>query len=948
MQPSPLEPRRRHLARSGIFLSGALLCVLLVLSVSADAQQSRITKSIDHSQRTVLSGHIHPKATAANDRGRVAPGLQLSYVTLSFNQSAAQKSDLTKLLADQQNPSSPDYHHWLTPAQYADRFGLSAQDIGEVEQWLRGQGLSIAAVAQGRNWVAVNGTAAQVESAFGTEIHEYLVDGKTHFANATEPSVPAALGGIILSIRGLNDFRMKPRVLKPQYTSGSGNHYLGPNDIATVYDFLPAWNAGINGSGQKIVIAGQSQVPTTDLTNYGNFFNIAPDIPQMVLAGSRDPGISSGDREESDLDLEISGAVAPGAQLIFVYADDVMTAVQYAIDQNMAPVISVSYGSCEPETPQGDVLAYQSWAQQGNAQGITWFNASGDDGAADCNDSLNPGLAVDTPASIPEVTGVGGTGFVEGSGNYWNATNGANGGSALTYIPETSWNTSAEDGEPAASGGGLSIYFQKPSWQAGPGVPGNNARNVPDIALNASPDHDGYIVFSDDKDSPQIYGGTSCPTPVMAGVAALLNQYQHTNGMGNINPQLYSLAQSNPAVFHDVTTGDNIVTAQVSCHRGACGTAEPVGYNAGPGYDNVTGLGSVDAWKLITCWSGTCSATSPTPPTSPTATLSLISNLSGIGQQDTAFLTATATATDGLTTPQGVVVFSAGTTALGAITLTGTAGIATATLAVEGGQLPVGSDTVTATYGGSSSSTPIASSVTLSVRAIGTSSNGLPAIPSNGLVDGASFQPRYSPGMILSVFGSTLAPAGIAESASNVPLPVTMAGVSATVNGVEAPLYYVSPTQLNIQVPWSTAVNTSATLIVNNNGQLASQSFNVAAASPGIFTDQNKLIVPSGSAIVGQITTLYMAGAGAVTPAIATGSAPSNSTPLNELPAPANTTVTVGGVQANTTFIGIPYSLAGVTQINFQIPSGVPPGLQPVIVNVNGIASNTAYVTVTN
>lgn len=954
MEPLSHAPHRKYLTRSGNVLSSTLLGALLVLSISADAQQSRISGPIDNSKRTVLAGHIHPKATAANDRGRVAPSLQLSYVTLAFSQSPAQKAALTKLLADQQNPASPDYHRWLTPAQYADRFGLSPQDVGQIEQWLRGEGLSIAAIAQGRNWIAVNGTAAQVELAFGTEIHQYVVDGETHFANASEPSVPAAIGGMVLSIRGLNDFRMKPRMLKariqkPLFTSQSGNHYLGPQDIAAIYDFLPAWSAGINGAGQKIVIAGQSQVPTDDLTNYANFFSVAPDIPQMVLVpNSQDPGISSGDREESDLDLEISGATAPGAQLIFVYTEDVMNSVQYAIDQNLAPVISVSYGSCEQETPESDARQYQSWAQQGNAEGITWFDASGDNGAADCADSQNPGLAVDTPASVPEVTAVGGTSFAEGSGNYWSANNNANGGSALSYIPEISWNTSAEDGEPAASGGGLSIYFSKPSWQVGPGVPGNNARNVPDIALNASPDHDGYIVFSDDQNSPQVYGGTSCPTPLMAGVAAMVNQYQHTNGLGNINPQLYSLAQSNAAVFHDITTGNNIVTPNYTCRHGACPAPDAVGYNAGPGYDNVTGLGSVDVWKLITCWTGTCSATSPTPPTSPTATLSLISNLSGVGQQDTAFLTATAVATDGETTPQGVVVFSAGTTSLGAITLTGSAGIATATLSLQGDQLPVGSDTVTASYDGSSTSTPITSSVTLNVRAIGSSSNGTPAIPSNGLVDGASFQPRYSPGMILSVFGATLAPAGTAESASSVPLPVTMVGVSATVNGVEAPLYYVSATQLNIQVPWSIAVNSSATLIVNNNGQLAQQTFNVAAASPGIFTDQNRVIVPNGSAAVGQAATLYMAGTGAVTPGIATGSAPSTATPLDELPAPPDTTVTVGGVQATTSFIGIPYSLVGVTQINFQIPSGVSPGLQPVIVNVNGTASNPAYVNVTN
>ncbi len=200
----------------------------------------------------------------------------------------------------------------------------------------------------------------------------------------------------------------------------------------------------------------------------------------------------------------------------------------------------------------------------------------------------------------------------------------------------------------------------------------------------------------------------------------------------------------------------------------------------------------------------------------------------------------------------------------------------------------------------------------------------------------------------MSVFGSTLSPAGIAESASSVPLPVTMAGVAATVNGVAAPLYYVSPTQLNIQVPWQTKANATATLVINNNGQQAiSTPFVVSPASPGIFTDQTGTIVPNGAATPGQTTTLYMAGAGAVTPAVATGSAPASGTP----PAPQNVTVTVNGVPASTTcsascFVGIPSWAVGVVQINFQVPSGIPAGRQPVVVSVNGVSSVAAYINV--
>src|ERR1700722_13664964 len=255
----------------------------------------------------------------------------------------------------------------------------------------------------------------------------------------------------------------------------------------------------------------------------------------VLVPGSANPGsdAASGDLAESDLDLEWAGAVARNSSLIFVYSTDVMTSLQYAIDQNLAPVVSVSYGSCERETPASESSTFVEWAQQANAQGITWFAASGDDGGADCADSQNPGLAVDLPGSVPEVTSVGGTEFVEGTGTFWNATNNANGASALSYIPETTWNTSTEDQEPAASGGGASVLFSKPSWQTGPGVPGDNVRHVPDVALNASDDHDPYMVYT--SGSLQLFGGTSLPTPSSAGLTALLNQKLGSAGVGNIN-----------------------------------------------------------------------------------------------------------------------------------------------------------------------------------------------------------------------------------------------------------------------------------------------------------------------------------------------------------------------------------------------------------------------------
>ncbi|MGB6945034.1 MAG: protease pro-enzyme activation domain-containing protein [Bryobacteraceae bacterium] len=934
--------------RAKCFHACAAIAAATFCAAGATAQSSRITRPVDNQTRTVLAGNIHPKALAAalagNDQGRVAPSMEIPYITLALAPSANQQAALDKLLVEQQTPGSPNYHQWLTPEEYGQQFGVNDADLGKITQWAQQQGLQVVSVARGRNWIAVSGTAAQVESAFQTEIHNYLVDGETHYANASAPSVPAAFGSVVKAIRGLNDFRLKPRLrapasklssAKPNYTTGQGTHYIAPGDLATIYDVTPLYNAGINGTGQKIAIAGQIEVNLSDIEAFRSQFGLPANDPQPVLVGSRNPGsnASSGDLAESDLDLEWSGAVAPNATIIFVYSTDVMTSLQYAIDEKLAPVVSVSYGSCEQETPASEYNAFVQWGEQANAQGMTWFAASGDDGAADCADSQNPGLAVDLPGSVPEVTSVGGTEYMEGTGTYWSATNNTNGASALSYIPEMTWNDSAEDGEPSASGGGASILFSKPSWQTGPGVPADNARHVPDVSLNASDDHDGHLVYT--SGSLQVYGGTSLSAPSFAGLTALLNQKLGSGGVGNINPNLYSLAQSNAGIFHDVTTGNNIVTVACPRRQTNC-AATPVGYYAGVGYDQTTGLGSVDAYKMVMGWNG---GTVTPPPTAPVTNVTLLSNLSTVAQNEVVYLTATVTAADG-TTPSGSVSFSIAGTSLGSAALTGSAGTATATLAVNALRLPVGTGTITATYNSASSA-----SVTVSVTASGSGSASTPAITS--VSNGASFKPSFAPGAILSVFGSNLSP--VTASASSVPLPLSISGVAVLVNGVAAPLYYAAAGQLNVQIPYETTANSPAVLSINNNGQVTTQTFQVAAAAPGIFTDSTGALVPTPSAAPGQEVAFYITGAGAVSPAISDGAAPAASTVLADLPKPEQgTTVTIGGVQAAIDFIGIPAGLVGVTQINVQVPNGIAAGSQPVVVTVDGVPSPAATIRITN
>src|SRR5260370_6896568 len=256
-----------------------LFIAILVLAAAANAQQNRIDRAVDIGQRHTLTGHLQPKARPENDQGRVLPSRTLSYVTLALAQSESQQAELDQLLVEQQTPGSPNYHRWLTPEEFAQRFGVSEDELSKIRAWLEGQGLTIAAVARGRNWIAVNGTAAQIESALQTEIHAYLVDGEAHFANTTEPSVPAAFAAVVRSTPGLNDFRSKPAKrpsshVVPDYTSGGGNHYLAPAGLATIYNLTALYKAGIDGSGQSLVIAGQTQINLSHSQLFRTSYNL--------------------------------------------------------------------------------------------------------------------------------------------------------------------------------------------------------------------------------------------------------------------------------------------------------------------------------------------------------------------------------------------------------------------------------------------------------------------------------------------------------------------------------------------------------------------------------------------------------------------------------------------------------------------------------------------------
>jgi subtilase family serine protease len=213
----------------------------------------------------------------AEDIGLADPSLLIETATLHLQPSEAQGVELQHLLAAQQDPASPDFHRWLTPEQFADRFGLSTGDLAKVSDWLRGQGFRIDSTARGRLWVTFSGTAGQFESAFGLRMHRYRLNGRIHYANANEPVVPAAVKNLVAGLRGTDNFPIKSPV-KPLFTATNG-HFLVPDDIATIYNTASLVKAGINGNGIKIGIPGGSKIDVADIASFRAKYNLAPSDP---------------------------------------------------------------------------------------------------------------------------------------------------------------------------------------------------------------------------------------------------------------------------------------------------------------------------------------------------------------------------------------------------------------------------------------------------------------------------------------------------------------------------------------------------------------------------------------------------------------------------------------------------------------------------------------------
>lgn len=616
--------------------------------------EPRITQAVDETQLTVLKGNTHRLARPQFDQGVAPPDLPMERMLLVLKRSPEQGSALHTLLDDQQDKASPNYHKWLTPEQFGKQFGPADQDIQTVTAWLQSHGFRIGQVAKGRNMIEFSGTASQVREALHTTIHKYLVNGKEHWANSSDPQIPTALTPVVTGVHTLHNFLKQPLIhfseekvaakyvpgKPPEVNFSNGVHGLGPADYATIYNINPLLSTGINGLGINVAVVARSNLYQggQDVSNFQNIFGCCT-FPNIILNGP-DPGdLGGGEEFEATLDATWPGAIAPGATIDFVVSattnttDGIDLSELFIIDNNIAPVMTESFGGCEAGRNSTEAQSIESLAEQAAAQGITYMVSSGDNGAEGCDDFNSETVAtgpisVNVLAATRYNVAVGGTMFNEnGQTKYWNTTNGQGYESALSYIPENVWNescTAAQCGTKAnilAGSGGFSTFFPKPSWQSGvPGIPNDGHRDLPDVSLTAA-GHDPYLLCLEASCVPDSQGnfflyfvyGTSASAPSFAGVMALVDQKMGQTGsprQGQANYVLYPLAAkeklsqcngsntttppASTCIFNDVTVGNNEVPGEAGYPKAP--------YASGVGYDQASGLGSVNVANLVNNW----------------------------------------------------------------------------------------------------------------------------------------------------------------------------------------------------------------------------------------------------------------------------------------------------------------------------------------------------------
>jgi kumamolisin len=578
----------RRLPLRSLTAAVALLTLLAGCSSSAPSAGGHGSSSgVTPSTRAGLVG-----TTGDNHGTRIGPTDPRRAISLSISMATASDAEINRALAAIEDPNSPDYHHYLTPAEYAQRFGPSAAALVTVERSLSDAGFHVTLPSAGGSLLGAQGTVAQAETFFRVQLSDYrTASGETYYAPDAAPRLPEEWKGAALNVLGLNNRpALHPAGILRTTQSAAQQpppRLLGPVELERAYNIAPLHLAGLNGEGQTIAMPEIDTFKQRDIDYYDRTYGITPyPIEVIKVNGGADKAQQV---SETTLDIQVIHAIAPRAKIL-VYespADFGSLADNFnkIVSDNRAKVVSVSLGGCEPAIWEAPDLGRNYFAtlnnifRQATAQGMSVFVASGDDGAYTChrNDPNDNTLSASLPATNPFVTAVGGTALlVNDNGSYYS---------------EAGWEGPMAG---SGSGGGLSVGYLRPDWQSGPGVSNQystDARQVPDIAASADP-LTGYRIYDSTdggcsgEECWVAIGGTSASTPLWASLITLANQRAASNGkstLGFINPMLYKMGADSTlnAAFHDVTVGGNLY------------------YPSTAGWDYATGWGSPDASKLI-------------------------------------------------------------------------------------------------------------------------------------------------------------------------------------------------------------------------------------------------------------------------------------------------------------------------------------------------------------
>lgn len=476
-------------ARSVCALSAFALALGFATTASAAQNHERLIRdSINDTDRVTLAGNTHPEAIPANDRGILRDEAPMNGLQLVLHRSPEAEAAFEQYISELHNPKSALFHKWLTNQQIGDRFGASDEDIDAVKEWLSSKGLHVSNVSPDRMSIEFSGDAGHVREAFQAPLHNLMVNGKAHFSNVNDPTMPRALATVVSGVAKLNDFmphglNVRRPDVQPKITQGSAGYpynFIGAADLATIYNFNPVFAAGVTGKGQTIVVIENTpQYSAGDFLVFRKVMGLSRAYPfgtltQVSPAGAADtctPAVVNGDDAEAAIDADWATSAAPNASIVNASCADTaqfggfLALANLLTELNHPNIVSISYGESETELGAAENLYISNLYQLAVGEGVTIFVSSGDEGAdsTDANRSnATHGISVSGFTSTPYNVSVGGTDFAAypfGEYNtYFSQTNLANFRTALSYVPEIPWDDSCAGGILAEFGFGLPTY----------------------------------------------------------------------------------------------------------------------------------------------------------------------------------------------------------------------------------------------------------------------------------------------------------------------------------------------------------------------------------------------------------------------------------------------------------------------------------------------------------